>query len=129
MSALVTIKHNRQYLSAHRRLLDIFLPPRAKNDNPFVLAMDGDDLTRAWHALGLEVDPPECRGTKLLESLGILAIYTPEAEARCVAEKLYPAQVMMLEAGIPRERVPHYAGGLVVIANEACRREEMVVWV
>ncbi len=129
MTSILTIKNNREYLRSHRSLIYMFRVAPATQADAFLVLFEGDDLPRALRALGLPTDPPECRGAVLLESLGVLAISTPDAPAADVAKYLYPAQVMMLEAGIERDRVANYAAALVVIANEACRRDEPVVWV
>lgn len=97
---------------------------------PFTLRMPWLHASHLFASLrGIPSEPQgRVHGAKVLSALNCLFPDMPSADATYLSERSWGVQSELVRRGIPVGDIPRYVGVLVVIAQEAQRREEPVVW-
>ena len=124
----ITIDNNRAFVvTATGRFRASIMPdPRV----PFTLRLPWLHASHLFASLrGIPSEPQgRAHGAKVLAALNCLFPDMPSADATYLSERAWGVQAELVRRGIPVGDIPRYVGVLVVIAQEAQRREEPVVW-
>jgi hypothetical protein len=97
---------------------------------PFELRLPWLHASHLFASLrGIPSEPNgRAHGAKFLAALNCLFPDMPTADATYLSERSWGVQEELVRRGVPVGEIPRYVGVLVVIAQEAQRREEAVVW-